>query len=171
MNFKQIPNYKEITNYNLIIRLMKYIFLSSLLLLALLSCLQNPETKTDATSLNNSIEGSWKLVYAEIRENDSVQVTDLSQIEFMKIMNKDHFAFFNQQKDSDENFLAGGGRYSFDGENYIETLEFVNIMDLRGHEFPFKVMIKGDSLIQSGHEEVPEAGLDRYILEKYVRIK
>ena len=151
---------------------MKHTILSAfLLLITLTSCNQSAGTKPGAKIETKPIEGSWRLVYAEIRENDSVQVTDLSQIEFMKIMNKDHFAFFNQQKESDENFLAGGGRYSFDGENYVETLEFVNVKDLRGHEFPFKVKIKGDSLIQSGHEKVPEAGLDRYILEKYVRIK
>ena len=142
-----------------------------LIILATISCRQVNENPTEAEEQSNAIQGSWKLVYAEIRENDSLQVTDLSEIEFMKIMNKDHFAFFNQRKGSDENFLAGGGSYSFDGENYVETLDFVNVKSLRGHQFPFKVEVKGDSLIQRGHENVPEAGLDRYILEKYVRIK
>ena len=33
------------------------------------------------------IEGSWKLVYAHIEENDSIQVKDLDKSDFIKIIN------------------------------------------------------------------------------------
>ena len=66
--------------------------------------------------------------------------------------------------------MAGGGTYTFNGSDYSETLNFINAPDYRGHVFPFKVEIKGDTLIQQGHEKIEAAGLDRYILEKYIRI-
>ncbi len=132
---------------------------------------KDPVPESVKTKDKNPIEGSWKLVYADIRENDSLQVKDLSETDFIKIINASHFAFFNQEEGTSENFVAGGGSYTFNGSDYIETLNFINASDYRGHEFRFKVEIKGDSLIQQGHEKIEEAGLDRYILEKYIRIK
>ena len=119
----------------------------------------------------STLEGTWKMTYAEIRENDSVQVKDLSSTDFIKIINQSHFAFFNQERDTQENFTAGAGTYTFDGSEYIENLDFINFMDYRGHTFSFQVEIKGDSLIQQGHEIIEASGIDRYILEKYVRIE
>lgn len=117
------------------------------------------------------IQGTWKMTYAEIRENDSVQVKDLSSTDFIKIINSSHFAFFNQERETQENFTAGGGTYTFDGSKYEENLDFINFVDYRGHTFSFEVEIKGDSLIQQGYEKIEASGVDRYILEKYIRIK
>jgi hypothetical protein len=119
----------------------------------------------------NKIQGAWKLVYAEIREADSVQVKDLTYTDFIKIIGSSHFAFFNQDRGTSDNFMSGAGSYTFDGSNYVETLDFISVPEIRGHEFAFEVQIRGDSLIQQGHEKVEAADIDRYILEKYVRIK
>ena len=40
---------------------------------------------------NNKIEGTWKMVYAEIIENDSLKLKDLSNTSFIKIINKSFF--------------------------------------------------------------------------------
>ncbi len=120
---------------------------------------------------SSQIEGTWKMIYAEIRENDSVQVKDLSSTDFVKILNKSHFAFFNQERETNENFTAGAGTYTFDGSTYVENLDFINYMDYRGHSFSFEVRIQGDTLIQQGHEKIEASGVDRYILEKYVRVQ
>ena len=118
----------------------------------------------------NPLEGTWKMTYAEIRENDSVQVKNLDSTDFIKIINKSHFAFFNQDRGTQENFTAGAGTYTFDGSEYVEHLEFINFVDYRRHSFSFDVEIKGDSLIQQGYEKIEASGIDRYILEKYVRM-
>lgn len=146
-----------------------YLLLTSIILF---SCKES-KTETDKIISNkkNPIEGSWKLVYADITENDSVQVKDLNNNDFIKIINETHFAFFNQDRGTNENYVAGAGTYSFNGEDYIETLNFIPAVAYRNHVFPFKVEIKGDTLIQHGHEKIEEADLDRYILEKYIRIK
>ena len=142
-----------------------------LVLFVILSCQpQNKGASAPKPKEEAGIEGSWKLVYADIREKDTILVKDLTKTEFIKVLNKTHFAFFNQDHGTGENFMSGAGTYTFDGENYTETLDFIQVTELRGHVFPFRAEIKGDSLIQQGHEFVEEAGLDRYILEKYVRI-
>nr|WP_299175281.1 hypothetical protein [uncultured Allomuricauda sp.] len=145
-----------------------------LLIVIGVSCKENHQTTSQITDIkesNKTIVGTWKLVYGEIQEEDSVQIKDLSEADFIKIINEDHFAFFNQPKNDGEGFYGGGGTYKLQGSDYIEVLEYVAVDAVRGHEFPFKIEIKGDTLIQSGTEDVPEAGIKRHIVEKYIRIK
>ncbi len=133
---------------------------------------QSPNKETKEPEKNISpIIGTWKLVYADIKEKDSVTVKDMGQSEFIKIINETHFAFFNQSKDSDEDFYGGAGTYTLNGSRYVESLDYVRNVNLRGHMFDFTVEFKGDSLIQTGLEDVPAAGLKRYITEKYVRME
>jgi len=139
------------------------------------SCTKEIKLNEQETNLQkpeiSRIEGTWKMTYAEIRENDSIQVKDLSSTDFIKIINRSHFSFFNQERGTQENFTAGAGTYTYDGSKYVENLEFINFVDYRGHSFSFDVEIKGDSLIQQGYEKIEASGIDRYILEKYIRIK
>lgn len=139
------------------------------------SCSKEIKSNEQNTDLQNPeisrLEGTWKMTYAEIRENDTIEVKDLSSTDFIKIINRSHFAFFNQERGTQENFMAGAGTYTYDGSKYVENLEFINFVDYRGHSFSFDVEIKGDSLIQQGFEKIEASGIDRYILEKYIRIK
>ena len=96
------------------------------------SCNQQSDTavqeeKTVEKS-KSALEGTWKMTYAEIRENDSIQVKDLSATDFIKIINGSHFAFFNQERDSQENFTAGAGTYTYDGSKYVENLNYINFI-------------------------------------------
>ncbi len=120
---------------------------------------------------SNSIVGTWRLVYGEVKEKDSVTIKDLGTSEFIKIINNTHFAFFNQKPGTAESFYGGAGTYSLKGTDYIETLDFIGVENIRGHQFPFTIEVKGDSLIQHGLEEVKEANIKRYIIEKYIRVK
>lgn len=150
---------------------MKLSILHLFIIIFISGCVEkNIPSDSSNNSEKNDIKGSWKLVYADIKENDSLQIKDLKKTDFIKIINEDHFAFFNQERGSGDNFLAGGGSYTFNGSDYIETLTFINAPSYRGHVFKFKVEIKGDSLIQQGREKIEDAGVDRYILEKYIRI-
>jgi hypothetical protein len=134
------------------------------LLFILTSCENNPSQKPEIT-------GTWKMIYNEVKEKDAVQIKDLSKTDFIKIINNSHFSFINQPKDSTGSFYAGAGTYSFDGENYIETLSYIEYKPIRNHQFRFKVKIKGDTLIQFGREKIEAANMDREIVEKYIRIK
>jgi hypothetical protein len=136
----------------------------------LISC--NPKKEVvQIVAADKKIEGTWKLFYGEVKENDSVQVKDISNTDFIKIINKTHFAFFNQPKGTSEGFYGGGGTYSLEGSAYVEKLNYISVDNIRGHEFPFTIEIKGDTLIQYGLEEIKEANIKRDIIEKYIRIK
>ena len=149
---------------------MKNIIQLILVTILLVSC-NNLDQKEKKETPKLALQGTWKLIYGEVKENDSVKVKDLSKAEFIKIINKSHFAFFNQPKATAEGFYGGGGSYTLKGNNYKETLNYISVDAVRGHVFPFTVKIVGDTLIQYGLEEVKEAGIHRDIIEKYIRIK
>lgn len=144
---------------------MKNAFLFSALTALIFTSCKNSKIK------ESSINGSWKLIYNEIKEVDSVHIKDLSNIDFIKVINNTHFSFINQPKDTLGSFYAGAGTYTFDGENYIETLQFIEYKAIRNHQFKFKVRISGDTLIQYGREKVEAANMNREITEKYLRIR
>lgn len=91
----------------------------------------------------------------------------------IKIINGTHFAFLKHstQKDSALNFDAGGGRYTLIGNNYTEHLDFYNDRNWEDKAFNFTVTVKNDTLIQRGVEKVEKAGIDRIIIEKYVKVR
>lgn len=142
---------------------MKNIILLFLMLLGLSNCVKKEDSK--------NIEGTWKMVYAETIEGDTIKLKDLSNTTFIKIINKSHFAFFNQENTSAINFYGGAGTYTLQGDNYTEILNFTAVEAIKNHQFSFKVEIKGDTLIQSGIEKVEAAGMDRFITEKYIKLK
>lgn len=141
---------------------MKNTFWFLIILFTFLSCTQNKS--------NQSIEGTWKMIYAEVIENDSLKTKKLSNTTFIKIINKTHFSFFNQENNSAKNFYPGAGYYFLKGNNYTETLTFTTINAIKNHNFSFNILIKGDTLIQSGIEKVEAIGLNRQIVEKYIRL-
>lgn len=77
------------------------------------------------------------MVYGEIRENDSIQIKDLEESDFIKIINNSHLAFFNLNKNNEEGFYEGAGTYTLDGDKYIEVLDYIKSKNIRGHCFPF----------------------------------
>lgn len=146
---------------------MKNFVLNVLLIIFFFSCTnKNPKKIV----LRNSIEGTWQLIYGTIKENDSLIIKDLSKSSFIKIINDSHFAFFNQAENDASQFYGGGGTYTIDDTDYIETLTYTSALDFKNHSFHFEVEIKGDTLIQSGIEKIEDAGIHREIIEKYIRI-
>ena len=117
-----------------------------------------------------SISGTWKMVYAEVIESDSIQIKNLEHTEFIKIFNESNFAFFNQNSNNSENFYSGAGTYRLKGNDYQETLSYTSSEDIRNHTFSFKIKIKGDTLIQTGLEKIEAAGINRIVTEKYIKI-
>lgn len=93
----------------------------------------------------------------------------------IKIINADHFAFFNHDltmgKDTTAAlYSAGGGPYTLKDSIYTEHLEFFNNREWENNTFEFVVHIQTDTLIQKGVERIEHLGIDHIILEKYKRI-
>jgi len=144
---------------------MKKILISLIIICSFSKCTQKTSLIT-----SNTIEGTWKMVYAEIIEDGIIKPKDLSNTTFIKIINKSHFSFFNQENFGNKNFYSGAGTYSLKGNNYKETLNFTTVAALKNHQFSFNITTKGDTLIQTGIEKVSAAGINRYITEKYIKL-
>lgn len=139
------------------------------LLLILFACAENNMKK-------NEVEGTWQLISGTLIEKGDTTITDYTTSPRMiKILNKSHFSFLNHDlnkgKDSTAVFVAGGGRYTLEGNNYTEYLEYCSAREWEGNKFDFTVETKNDTLVQTGTEVVESAGVNRLNIEKYLRIK
>ena len=145
-------------------------FLSAFILLS--SC--NSATKQQEQSLH--LNGTWQLVSGTTITKGVSTFTDYTKDQRMiKIINDSHFAFLkhdlNPPKDSSNHFDAGGGRYSLAGDQYTEHLDYYSDRNWEGKTFNFTVAIQNDTLVQRGMEKVENEGIEREIIEKYIRVK
>jgi len=121
------------------------------------------------------LKGTWKLVSGTKVAKGLTTFTDYTKDQQMiKIINDSHFAFLKHDLKPDaegkNNFDAGGGSYQLAGNEYTEHLDYYHNKNWEGKTFTFKVMIKNDTLIQTGIEKIESEGIDQTITEKYVRI-
>ena len=128
------------------------------------------------TPQKHPIQGTWLLLKGvTIQQNDTVFTDYTKGQKTIKIINDNHFSFLrhdlNQGKDSTAVFVAGGGKYTIDGKNYTEHLEYCNYREWENNTFDFQVEFKEDTLIQKGIEKIDDLGVDQVIIETYIRIK
>ena len=99
----------------------------------------------------------------------------MKEYDFIKIINDSHFAFFlhDSAKGKGENALysSGAGSYTLKGNQYTEHLEYCSDRAWEGHDFNFTLLLKNDTLVQTGREKVESAGIDRVNTEKYIRLR
>ncbi len=122
------------------------------------------------------LNGSWRLASGATITKGVTETTDYSKnTRMIKIINDSHFAFLkhdlNSPKDSTNHFDAGGGSYTLKGNQYTEHLDYYNDKNWEGKAFNFTLSMSGDTLIQQGLEKVESEGIDRIIIEKYIRVK
>lgn len=122
------------------------------------------------------LNGTWQLVSGVTITKGVSIVTDYSKNQRMiKIINDTHFAFLkhdlNTMKDSSNHFDAGGGTYTLKGNKYTEHLDYYSDTNWEAKAFDFTINIINDTLIQKGIEKVEKEGIERAIIEKYVRLK
>ena len=134
------------------------------------------EQEKKATNPSLPLTGTWQLISGTTITAGVPTVTDYTKSQRMiKIINNSHFSFLrhdiNLPKDSANNFDAGGGSYTLAGDQYTEHLDFYKDRNWEGKTFAFTVTINNDTLVQRGIEKVENAGIEREIIEKYVRAK
>lgn len=150
----------------------KLLFIPLVIMLA--SC-NSGATEPVSNVTKTPLEGTWKLITGTLIEKGDTVITDYTKnTSFIKIINGTHFAFLqhdlNNGKDSSASFSSGGGSYSLKDSAYTEHLEYCNAREWEGNDFNFIILIKGDTLIQTGIEKVEGAGVNRLNIEKYVRL-
>jgi hypothetical protein len=159
---QRLQPYEKMNPFTLLISLL---FASAFLF----SCTNQP-----ATSIR--LNGTWQLLSGtEITKGVAV-VTDYTKGQKMiKIVNDSYFAFLKHDlgspKDSSNHFDAGGGSYTLNGDQYIEHLDYYSDRNWEGKPFTFTVSIDKDTLVQRGIEKVENEGIEREIIEKYIRVK
>lgn len=137
--------------------------------LTLAACSNKDESKKDL-----DIQGTWQLISATTIDKGTSQTTDYSgKLKMIKMFNNTHFAFLKHSFDPKDttSFDAGGGTFILKGEEYTEHLEYYKNKEWEGKTFNFKLAIHQDTLIQKGIEKVEAAGVDRVIIEKYIKVK
>lgn len=122
------------------------------------------------------LRGTWRLITGTTITKGVSEVTDYTKGQkFIKIIGDTHFSFLrhdlNPPRDSSNHFDGGGGRYTLRGDKYTEYLDFYTDPKWEGKSFDFTVSIQGDTLTQRGRESNAAEGIDREIIEKYVREK
>ena len=141
----------------------------------LFSCGAEKE-KQEKPKRSQPIVGTWQLLRGTVIEKGDTTITDYTgSISFIKIINDTHFAFLQHDEkkggDTAAVFVAGGGTYSLSDSTYTEHLQYCSAREWEGHDFPFRISIRNDTLIQQGVEKVESAGIERVNIEKYVRVK
>jgi hypothetical protein len=147
-----------------------------LILTTLFSCSTN--TKPDApVTASLPITGTWQLITGTLIEKGDTTVTDYTKnTSFIKIINDNHFAFFQHDLKKGKDtaaavYSSGAGKYTIKDSLYTEHLEYCSAREWEGNDFSFTVTIKNDTLVQQGVEIVESAGVNRLNIEKYVRLK
>lgn len=154
---------------------MKKIAAIAVVALMVTACQEKTTITTDNGGL--PIQGTWKLLTGTLIQKTDTTVTDYTKDKsFIKIINADHFAFFlhdlTHGKDSASKvYSSGSGSYTLKDSSYTEHLEYCDAREWEGHDFPFTVAIKNDTLIIQGVEKIDSIGVNRYNIERYVRIK
>ncbi|MCB0841502.1 MAG: hypothetical protein KDD99_32755 [Bacteroidetes bacterium] len=153
---------------------MRIIYSLAIGLIIFSSCGKDTETHSSPKQ-PAPIIGTWKLLTGTIIQGNDTTITDyMANQEFIKIINESHFAFFNHDlnmgKDSTAVFVAGGGKYSLEGNTYTEYLEYCNFREWENHEFEFEIKIIQDTLVIQGVEKVEELNVNRLNIEKYIRL-
>ena len=115
--------------------------------------------------------GAWRMIAHKTIQGDVVTETlklgdkPSSGYWQTKILTGTHFAF-GRQTDDAEDVIAGGGRYSVDGDTYVEIIEYHISSPLVGTKIPFEWRID-----EKGFWHHTGTIGDLYLHEVYERLK
>jgi hypothetical protein len=154
---------------------MKLLTASILILLALQSC-DSKQTSGKAAPAANPLVGTWELISGTTIQGKDTTTTDYTKNrKFLKIINGSHFSFVGHDqskgKDSLAFYTSGAGTYTLTDSNYTEHLQFCSDRAWEGNDFTFTIVIRNDSLTQTGIEKIEKINVNRLNIERYVRVK
>jgi len=154
---------------------MKLLITGLLFCLALISC-QPAATSEKRAAPVSELVGTWRLISGTTIQGKDTTVTQYSKDKlFLKIINGTHFSFvehdLNKGKDSTASYSSGAGTYTLTDSSYTEHLQFCSDRAWEGNDFTFTILIRNDSLTQTGIEKIEKLGVNRLNIEQYVRVK
>jgi hypothetical protein len=99
---------------------------------------------------SSKLLGTWQLV--SYQYGDDANQTVPESLQYIKIISTTHFTWVHFAAKDKLVFDIAGGRYTFDGENYIETIEFGGsaMLSYVGKDQTFKIKLEGGKMYLSG---------------------
>ncbi|HEV3224286.1 MAG TPA: hypothetical protein VGZ90_15495 [Puia sp.] len=154
---------------------MKLLSAFILILAGLISCESNKNTEMPVAPVNPMI-GTWELISGTtIQGKDTAVTVYTKNKKFLKIINGTHFSFVGHDltkgKDTLAFYTSGAGTYTLADSLYTEHLQFCSDRAWEGNDFSFTILIKDDTLTQTGIEKVEKIGVNRLNIERYVKLK
>lgn len=110
-----------------------------------------------------NIQGAWKLVYQKMTTPYNTNINPLENIE-IKIFSKSYFSFGCQ---GTEGASAGGGKYTLEGNKYVESIIYFPDPTYINREITFTIEMKNDTLYQYG---IIDSTSNLHVLDKFVRL-
>jgi len=123
---------------------MKNIYLLLTVILFLLVC--------SSCCKKNQVEGTWELVSAQwiFADTDTAEFPNSDHDREVKMIGKTHVLFIRQDTTNNDLFFSGGGTYTFEGNKYIETLEFADWITDIGTTLTYECQFEDDMWIMTG---------------------
>jgi hypothetical protein len=103
---------------------------------------------------------------------DTIKFPNSESDKEIKILGKNHFLYIRQDTTNDDLFFSGGGTYSFNENEFTETIEFSRWKNDIGHSTTYNCTFNGDFWIMTG--PIQKEGEEEYqwqLYEKWKRIK
>ena len=128
-----------------------------------------------AQEKNSPMEGAWKLAFEyEVKgENSTLLFPGRSQGSEIKMWSADRWALvgvFIEDSIVTDNF--GGGKFTLEGTNYQEIVEYHSATEYLGQTVKLYLEITGDTLTQIWPvDEAGEPVKSHYYMEKWVRFE
>ena len=126
------------------------LLLGSILLVSTGVSAQALPDSTEAPS--NPLIGTWEMISQKVISPDTTVDRTGTLGRRIKILNDTHFAFgwMVSEDTDDEEVYGGGGRYTFEGDQYIEHIEFHSSVPLIGQSIAFDVRLDDDLWYHTG---------------------
>jgi hypothetical protein len=109
-----------------------------------------------------NIQGAWEMVYQKFTSPDTSIINNFHRPQ-IKIFSKSYFSFGSQENDGCQ---AGGGRYTLEGNKYIESIIYFTESSYVDRKLTFTLEFKNDTLYQYG---VIDSVSKITVLDKFVR--
>jgi len=145
------------------------LFLGLMISIIVLSC--NPNKKQ-----HRQIDGAWSLVYYKSVAPDTIIGRYVGKDVIgsqTKVWSEGHFVFVGRFKVGEKEIdNYGGGSYTLEGNQYIETIMYHTNKQWIGMKPKMLIEIKGDTLCQTWPvKDNWQVDKTSYTIEKYVKLK
>ncbi|NLU39707.1 MAG: helix-turn-helix transcriptional regulator [Bacteroidales bacterium] len=139
--FKELINLKKHTMKKVIFLVIAFMVLGFFL----------ANAKNDAQQESSKIIGTWKIISNKVGNGETVMASESSPS--LKLITQSHFTWIRYNADTQLIEGSAGGRYIFEGDSYIEILDFGSL-EMKGYlgtKSTFKVLFDGNKMTISGN--------------------